>query len=143
MALTAALAGRPELGRQQLRDRAASAVLDALAPDHPAADRLGHPNLARNDLAELLWALARAGLPFERRLVAPVARLQRLQRAGGRWPRRAPRSASLPLPPRFSAAVDPSCQWVTLRAVVAMNAYAVGARLPRLFPQPPSESAFW
>jgi hypothetical protein len=47
------------------------------------------------------------------------------------------RPASLPLPSRFCAAVDLSCQWVTLRAVVAMNAYAVAARLPRRFPQPP------
>ena len=137
-ALTAALAGRPELGRQQLRDRSASAVLDALAADDPAADRLGHPNLARTDLAEVLWALARAGVPFEPRLAAPLARLQRLQGGGGRWPRRAPRPASLPLPSRFRAAVDPSCQWVTLRAVVAMNAFAVDALLPRLFPSPPA-----
>ena len=137
-AVTAALAGRPELGRQALRDRAAAAALDALSGDDLAADRLGHPNLARTDLAEMLWALARAGVPFEPRLAAPLARLQRLQGGGGRWPRRAPRPASLPLPSRFRAAVDPSCQWVTLRAVVAMNAFAVDALLPRLFPSPPA-----
>jgi hypothetical protein len=36
------------------------------------------------------------------------------------------------------APVDASCQWVTLRAVIAINAYAVEARLPRRFPQPPA-----
>ena len=138
VALAAALATRPVLGRQPLRDRAAAILLDALADGNPAWDRLGHPNLARTDLAEVLWALARAGVPFEPRLAAPVARLQRLQCAGGRWPRRAPRPASLPVPSRFRGAVDPSCQWVTLRAVVAINAFAVPARLPRRFPQPPA-----
>ena len=98
----------------------------------------GHPNLARTDLAELLWALARAGVPFEAGLAAPVARLQRLQGLGGRWPRRAPRPASLPLPSRFRAEADQCCQWVTLRAVVAINAYAVDALLPRLFPSLPA-----
>jgi hypothetical protein len=135
VAVTAALAGRLELGRQALRECAATAVLDAVSRPDPAADRLGHPNLARTDLAEMLWALARAGVSFEPRLAAPLARLQRLQGDGGRWPRRAPRPASPPIPSWFRAAADPSCQWVTLRAVVAMNAYAVDARLPRLFPQ--------
>jgi hypothetical protein len=139
-ALAAGLAGRPELARQQLRERAAAALLEAVSRHEPAADRLGHPNLARTDLAEMLWALARAGVPFEPRLAAPLARLQRLQGGGGRWPRRAPRPASLPLPSRFRTAADPSCQWVTLRAVVAMNAYAVDARLPRRFPSPPADS---
>jgi hypothetical protein len=141
VALTAALAARPELGRQPLRDRAAAILLDALADGDPAWDRLGHPNLARTDLAEVLWALARSGVPFEPRLAAPVARLQRLQGAGGRWPRRAPRQRSLPIPPSLRSRAGTPCRWVTLRAVVAINAYAVPARLPRRFPQPPPESA--
>jgi hypothetical protein len=136
VALTAALAGRPELGRHELRERAAAAVLEAVTSADAAA-RLGHPNLARTDLAEMLWALARAKVPYDPRLAAPVARLQRLQGPGGRWPRRWPRPASLPMPARHRAPVGTSCQWVTLRAVVAMHAYAVDARLPRRFPQPP------
>jgi len=137
-ALAAALAGRPELGRQTLRDRTAVVLLDAVADLDPAWERLGHPNLARTDVGEMLWALARSGAPFEPRLAAPLARLQRRQGDGGRWPRTAPRPASLPIPSRFHVAVDPCCQWVTLRAVVAVNAYAVPARLPRRFPSPPA-----
>lgn len=48
------------------------------------------------------------------------------------------RPSSLPIPSRFRAPVGPSCQWVTPRAVVVMNAYAVAASLPRRFPQPPA-----
>jgi hypothetical protein len=135
-ALTAALAARPELGRQPLRDSAAAAVLDALAHGDPGLDRPGFPNLARTDLVELVWALARAGAPFERRLAEPVARLQRLQSASGRWHRRSPRPASLPIPVESRSRVGAECRWVTLHAVVAINAYAVDARLPRRFPQP-------
>lgn len=136
-ALSAALASRPELGRQPLRDRAAAAVLDALADRDPVLVRPGFPNLARTDLVELVWALARAGVPFERRLAEPVARLQRLQGEGGRWRRLSPRPPSLPIPSDSRSRVGAACRWVTLHAVVAINAYAVAAHLPRLFPQSP------
>ena len=138
VALSAALAAWPELGRQPLRDRAAAALFDALADGDPALDRPGHPNLARTDLVELLWALARARVPFERRLAEPVARLQRLQGEGGRWRRLSPRPPSLPIPSDSRSRVGAACRWVTLHAVVAINAYAVPAGLPRLYPQPPA-----
>jgi len=96
------------------------------------------PNLLWRVLVELLWAAARAGVPFERRLAAQVVRLQRLQGLGGRWPRRALRPSSLPIPSRSRAPVCGPRQWVTLRAVVAINAYAVDARMPRRLPQPPA-----
>jgi len=140
VALSAALATRPDLGRQPLRDRAAAAVLDALADGDPALDRPGHPNLVRTGLVELLWALARARVPFERRLAEPVARLQRLQGEGGRWRRLSPRPPSLPIPSDSRSRVGATCRWVTLHAVVAINAYAVAACLPRLYPQPPAPS---
>jgi hypothetical protein len=139
VALSAALAGRPELGRQPLRDRAAAAVVDALADcGGPALDRPGHPNLERTDLVEMLWSLARAGVPFERRLAEPMARLQRLQVAGGRWRRRVPRPPSLPISIDSRSRVGAECRWVTLHAVVAINVYAVAARLPRRYPSPPA-----
>jgi hypothetical protein len=137
-ALAAALAARSERARKPLRDRAAAAVFDALDDGDPALDRPGHPNLARSDLVELLWALGRAGVPFERRLADPVARLQRLQGEGGRWRRRSPRPPSLPISSESRSRVGAPCRWVTLHAVVAINAYAVAAGLPRLYPSPPA-----
>ncbi len=98
---------------------------------------LGFPNLGRTDIGELLVALALSGTPFARWMREPLAILQRLQGDGGRWPRRSPRPVSLPIPSKARGKRGELCRWITLRAVVAMNAYAVQAELPRLFPQRP------
>jgi len=102
-----------------------------------AFSALGFPNMGRTDLGELMAALALSGTPYASWMRVPLACLQRLQGPGGRWHRRRPRPASLPVPPAFRGLPGQQCRWVTLRAVVAMNAYAVDAGLPRLFPKKP------
>ncbi|NOZ78310.1 MAG: hypothetical protein GXP48_03840 [Acidobacteria bacterium] len=95
--------------------------------------RPGHPNLERTDFVEALWSLARAGVPYDPRMKAALARLQDDQDGGGRW--------TLEAGP--AAEGDGVCgetrgapsRWITLRALVALKAYALPAELPRLFPE--------
>jgi hypothetical protein len=138
VALTAAFGSRPELRRDRLFSRAVTTQIEALSDHALASSRLGFPNLARTDLGEMLWALARARVPYDRRLGGGLRRLQRLQREGGRWHRRQPRAASMPIPAKARGRPGEACRWITLRSTIVMYAYAVAAGLPRLFPQRPA-----
>ena len=138
VAVLGALASAGELRRHRLVARAASEVLANGCLEAESRQLFGHPNLGRTDCCEALWALARAGVRFEPRMREGLRLLQSAQLDGGRWP------ARRPVPPSLSVNAasrtrpgDPS-PWITLQAVVAMNAYAVDAGLPRLFPQKPS-----
>jgi len=137
-ALLATLAACPELRRDQLRSRLAEILIADLGETIQSLDELGHPNLQRTDLAEILWALARSGVPYDDRMADPLLRLQRAQMSGGRWPRRYLVPRSLPLEPSPGLKVGEASRWITLRATVAMHAYAVEAGLPRLFPTRPN-----
>jgi hypothetical protein len=99
--------------------------------------RLGFPNLLRTDLAEVLWVLARAGVPFDGRMEVPLRWLQGVQLEGGMWPRQHPVPRTLPIADAERPEPDRPSRWLTLRAVVAITAYAVAAGLPRLFPARP------
>ena len=101
------------------------------------SSRLGHPNLHRTDLAEILWCLAMADVPVEPPIARGARRLQRLQLEGARWARTAPIPASLPIPAEHRSPMGTPSRWVTLRATVAIMHYAVDADLPRMFPQKP------
>ena len=131
--LPAVVAVRPR--RLALERRLIDQVRAAVGCGYRAFSILGFPNLGRTDFGELLWALACGGTPYARWMQDPLACLQRLQRDGGRWHRRRPRPASLPVPTDTRGLPGQPCRWITLRAVVALNAYAVDAGLPRLFPQ--------
>jgi len=135
-ALLAALT-RSRIRRRKLEDLVIRELVGGLRCSRRWADRFGHPNLARTDSAEVLWALARAGVPWEQSLARPLRHLQQAQLAGGRWPVRHSVPRSLGLKPMSSSAVGEMSRWISLRAVVAMNAYAVAAGLPRLFPEKP------
>jgi hypothetical protein len=136
VAMLAALAARELRNRTALRDRAVGVLRPILAAGGGSA-RLGHPNLRRTDIAEILWSLARADIAYEDAFAGALIRLQRLQLQGARWARTAPPPRSLPVPDEHRRIGSPS-RWVTLRATVAIMHYAVDARLPRLFPLKPS-----
>ena len=130
-ALTAC-AGQP---RQILKGRSVESLVKKLSMAAGARPRLGHPNLGRTDEAEILSALVRAGVPLEPSMVRSLKRVQQRQTKVGRWRRDTPVPMSLPAPIE-SAFGNPS-RWVTLKCVVALMAYAVEARLPRMYPQKP------
>lgn len=92
---------------------------------------LGHPNLLRTDLAEILGALAGAGIGWRPQWRRLLGKLQNRQDGLGRWSRLAPVPASL----GFGEG-DHLSRWITLEAVRALLTYAVEAGLPRLFPLP-------
>lgn len=136
-ALLAGLAAMPAARGPGLRRRARRALVRVLAGGRrPSLERLGHPGLDRTDLAEMLAALARSGAPWDPRLGTALGRLQELQDAAGRWPRRRSVPRSLPVGEWTPAIGEPS-GWVTLRAAAAVLRYAVDAGLPRLFPPKP------
>ena len=99
--------------------------------------RLGFPNLLRTDLAEVMWVLARAGVPFDERMKGPLRWLQGSQIDGGRWRRQHPVPRTLPIADAERPRPGQPSRWLTMRAVVAITAYAVEAGLPRLFPARP------
>jgi hypothetical protein len=138
VALLGAITACGDQRRQVLKRRAAESVVRTIATASGAPSRFGHPNLARTDEAELLWALARAEAPLEPVTVRALKRVQRRQMEGGRWRRDIPVPKSLPAP--TEGAPDNSSRWVTLKCVVAMMAYAVEAQLPRLYPAKPVNS---
>jgi hypothetical protein len=137
VALMGGLATAGDLRRSRLVTRLVTEILGSEVMASTAGRVYAHPNLARADAAEALWALARGGVPFESRMAAPLERLQAAQLEGGRWPVRRPVPASLPVDDGSRTAAGAPSRWITLRAVVALNAYAVPAGLPRLFPQKP------
>jgi hypothetical protein len=137
-AALAALAEEPGVGRPGLAARCAELILDALggAIDSPEHTRLGHPNLLRTDLLEMLRALAAAGVPFDPRMTLPLQVVQRQQDELARW--------SLgTAPPRGLLSGDESTRqgqpspWLTLHAVRVLLRYSGEASLPRLFPDHP------
>lgn len=140
VALLAALPPAGELRRDRLVARAVSEVLGGDGIQRESRGCYGHPNLGRTDASEALWALARARVPFEPRMLRPLERLQSTQLGGGRWPVERPVPSSIPVDQASKVAAGEPSQWITLRAVVVMNAYAVAAGLPRLFPQKPMAS---
>jgi hypothetical protein len=136
VALLGALTGCADRPRQVLTGRALESLTKTISSTGAAPTRLGHPCLGRTDEAEILWALARAGIPLEPGMVPALRRVQRRQMEGGRWRREVavPKSLSVPGAGGFS---KPS-RWVTLRCVVALMSYAVEAELPRMFPKKPA-----
>lgn len=120
--------------RPALVERAATGLESSLAAASGGAlSRLGHPNLLRTDVAEIMGALAVAGAPWRDEWRPGLARLQRLQDDQGRWRRRVPVPATLGVP----EPAQPS-GFLTLNATTALLTYAVAARLPRMFPPKPA-----
>lgn len=125
-------------------------IVDALAPmvtrglARPARTAghgglsLGFPNLLRTDLAEMLWALARAGVPHEERISAPLEKLQQAQDGDARWRRGVAAPAGLPIRAGACSAPGEASRRVSLEATVALLEYAAPSRLPRLFPARPA-----
>jgi len=109
--------------------------LRSLADIQRGSQRLGHPCLARSDLGEILWTLARTDVPLHDEMIPALQSLQQKQREGGRWYREVPVPTSLPVDHPSPAGV-PS-RWVTLKSAVALMRYAVEAGLPRMYPQKP------
>ena len=138
VALLGALTARVDRPRQVLRERAVEALVRAIGTQDAVPNRCGHPCLARTDEVELLWALARAGVPLEPVMVRALKRVQQRQMDGGRWRRDVPVPKSLAVPVGFAPG-SPS-RWVTLKSVVALMAYAVEAKLPRMYPAKPVSS---
>jgi hypothetical protein len=136
VALLGILPACSEDRRQTLSSRAIESIMRSLGSLGRGVRRLGHPCLARTDLAEVLWTLARNDVPLRGQVTSALRILQRKQLEQGRWRREAPVPTSLPIdsPPR---AGSPS-RWVTLKSVTALMHYAVEAGLPRMFPQKPS-----
>ncbi len=137
VALLEALASAGELRRERLVARAVTEILGDGRSSRRSQRVFGHPNFARTDTSEALWALARAGIPYESRMKRPLVLLQSAQVGDGRWPVRRSIPSSLPVDVGSRARVGDPSPWITLSAVVAMNAYAVDAGLPRLFPERP------
>lgn len=121
--------------RSALRERAVSALLRLLVARMEKADRIGHPCLGRTDAVEILWALARAGVPLRPEMIPALAALQHLQDFGARWRRSVPVPLSLHISECHRDRAPSG--WLTLKAVVALMCYAVEAGLERLYPEKP------
>lgn len=138
VAMLATFAAGGDDRRRCLRDRAAHSVVELLERGDAELERLGHPCLERTDLAEALWAAARAGVTMRPAMLRPLTRLQARQLEGGRWSRDVAPPAGLPIgrPPVIG---EPS-RWLTLKAAVAILHYGRAAGLPRMFPEKPEPS---
>ena len=95
--------------------------------------RLGHPCFGRTDLAEMLWALARADVGFAPEMGPALGKIQRKQMPGGIWRREEGPPVTLPI--GTTRLMGRPSQWVTLRCVTALMRYAVDAGLPRMYPE--------
>jgi hypothetical protein len=126
-----------DLRRDALSSRAVESVTRSLVDLYGGLQRLGHPCLARTDLAEILSALARSDVSLRAQLIPALQILQRKQRDGGRWRREVSVPASLPAERRPQ--VGSPSRWVTLKSAVALMHYAVDAGLPRMYPKKPPE----
>jgi hypothetical protein len=135
VALLGALTACADQRRHVLRRRAVESLTRALGRSGCLPARSGHPCLGRTDEVEVLWALARAGVPLESGLVRALERVQRRQMEGARWRRDVPVPRSLPVP--AGRAPGDASRWVTLKCLVPLMAYAVEAKLPRMYPQKP------
>jgi len=118
--------------RPVLEKRAVGGLGRALSGKGSRLGRLGHPNLLRTDLAEVFSILASSGVEWRAEWRTALHSLQRMQGEYGRWRRTSPIPGSLP------ADADEPSRWVTLKATKALLTYAVEAKLPRVFPYPPS-----
>ena len=135
VAVLATLQSCATLRRPALLGRATAVLMQYLERGAVGGSRrLGFPNLLRTDLGEVLWAFARAKVPFDRGMAHPLRSVQRMQGEEGRWPRRHPVPRTLPLSEADRPRPGSPSRWLTMRAVVAITAYAVDAELPRLFP---------
>ena len=139
VAATAVLAASAELsaGRRESLVGHASGVLLGILSQWGSSElevwsRLGHPNLDRTDLAEMLWAMAAAGIPFDSRMESGLRHLQGAQDGLARWTR------SVAAPMGAGGEVGHPSRWITLKAVRALRGYAKAAALPRLYPKLPS-----
>lgn len=128
---TAVLASAGGGLRPALRNRAIDGLGRWLAADRESPARLGHPNLLRTDTAEVFSALAAAEAQWREEWRPAVEELQRTQGEKGRWQR------SSPLPNSLGVEASQPSKWITLTSTRAILAYAVEAKLPRLFPNPP------
>lgn len=138
-ATLAALAEEPGVRRPGLAARCAEVILDALDRSGNLRigwRRLGHPNLLRTDLLEMLRALAAAGVPFDPRMTFPLQVVQRQQDELARWPLGTAPPRSLPSGDEPARPGQPS-PWLTLHAVRVLLRYSEEASLPRLFPDIP------
>jgi hypothetical protein len=137
-AVLSALATCDGMQRESLRQRAAETLLEKLSGSAGKGPRggleLGHPNLMRTDIAEMLSALRRSGQPADPRMRQALLELQALQGDKGRWSPGASCPVSLPLREGHAE----TARWITLRASSVLLHYAEAADLPRRFPQKPS-----
>jgi hypothetical protein len=135
VALLGALIACAGQRREALRQRAIDGVIRALTTPATVRARFGHPCLGRTDEVEMLWTLARAAVPFAAPMVPALKRIQMRQLEGGRWRRDLAVPSSLPIV--AATAGHELSRWLTLKCVVALMAYAVDAKLPRLYPSKP------
>ena len=138
VAVLGLLSACSETRRVALSSRAVESVMRSLGGLGSGSRRLGHPCLARTDLAEILWVLARTDVPLNCEVIPALQTLQRKQREGGRWRREVAVPASLPID--RSPRADTMSRWVTLKSAVALMRYAVEAGLPRMYPQKPNNN---
>jgi hypothetical protein len=136
VALLGALTACPDQRRPALRSRTVGSILRALAEGARSASHLGHPNFGRTDLAEMLWALARAEVGFAPEMGPALRKIQRKQMPGGIWRREEGPPVTLPI--GTTRLMGRPSQWVTLKCVTALMRYAVDAKLPRMYPEKPS-----
>jgi hypothetical protein len=133
VAAVAVLQASRGLDRAALRRRAADGLTRRLVESRGNnLTTFGHPNLLRTDLAEILGALAGAGVEWRCDWQRLLKKLQHRQDGMGRWERRSP----LPVTLGARAGLGPS-RWITLKAIKALLTYGVEARLGRVFPHPP------
>jgi hypothetical protein len=135
VALLGALTACGDRPRRVLRTRAMESLRRISDAEGAVSTRFGHPCLGRTDGAEILWTLAKAGASLGPGMVGALERLQRRQLQGGIWRRDNPVATSLGI--QIDGAPRGPSRWVTLKCVVALMAFAVEARLPRMFPQKP------
>jgi hypothetical protein len=139
-AILSALASCDDVRRPRLYRRAAECLLELLDRSHGRGPRdgrkLGHPNLLRTDVVEILWVLRRCHHAYDPRMQTALLNLQALQGDGGRWSRRVELPSSLPLGGTRPETGKES-RWLTLRATSVLLYYAEAASLPRRFPRKP------
>jgi len=108
--------------RPSLRDRALNGLESILKTGPHGLEELRHPRLATTDLAEIFAVLAAAKATWNPAWRVGLERLQQLQDDRGRW----------------GVGGSEAARWITLKATGGLLAYAVVARLPRVFPRRPS-----
>lgn len=121
--------------RPVLRQRAVDGLGRWLTAGGGRPVRLGHPNLLRTDVAEVFSALAATEAKWREAWRPALEEMQRVQADRGRWRR------SAPVPESLGVESSQPSKWITLASTKAVLAYAVEAKLPRLFPYPPGMSS--